>query len=325
MRSLLPAIPILLSCTAFAARAECEVGDLLAELRRTEPSTIAAADRRLAATPNSEGLFFRVERRGTPPSYLFGTIHMSDRRVTVLSEPVRQAIGSARVVALELPPDSAADVAEATQRAMDLIRAGGRDLMRMVSPDDWLVISRAFHEAGIDPYRARFMPPVLMAVTLTISPCERRLRNAGRIILDHVIRDTARASDVEVVGLETAEEQITALTAQPTDDQLRMLIEAARARPFADLRADMSIRLWLERRPSYLRALAEISTSPTASADRTFMRTLFDQRNAVMRNRSLPLLREGNAFIAVGAGHLSGRNGLVELYRRAGYRVTRLD
>lgn len=324
MRSLVSAL-VVLALAAIPARADCEVGDLISELRRAEPATIAAADRRMASMPNAEGVFFRVERRGSPPSHLFGTIHMSDQRVTTLDEQVRRAIASARVVALELPPDSAADVAEATQRAMDLVRAGGRDLMRMVSPDEWLVISRAFHEAGIDAFRSRFMPPVLMAVTLTISPCERRLRNAGRIILDHVVRDTARASGVEVVGLETAEEQIAALTAQPIDDQVRMLIESARARPYADLRADMAIRLWLQRRPSYLRALAEISTSPTAAADRTFIRSLFDQRNIVMRDRSLPLIRQGGAFIAVGAGHLSGRNGLVELYRRAGFRVTRLD
>jgi uncharacterized protein YbaP (TraB family) len=34
-----------------------------------------------------------------------------------------------------------------------------------------------------------------------------------------------------------------------------------------------------------------------------------------------PYLAKGNAFIAVGAMHLPGKDGLVELFRQAGYRV----
>ena len=37
---------------------------------------------------------------------------------------------------------------------------------------------------------------------------------------------------------------------------------------------------------------------------------------------ALPLLEKGNAFIAVGALHLPGAEGLVELFRQSGYKVT---
>ena len=49
---------------------------------------------------------------------------------------------------------------------------------------------------------------------------------------------------------------------------------------------------------------------------------LITDRNLRMRDRMLPLLEKGRAFIAVGALHLIDRNGLVELLRTAGYKLT---
>ena len=45
-------------------------------------------------------------------------------------------------------------------------------------------------------------------------------------------------------------------------------------------------------------------------------------RNLRMRDAALPLLADGGAFIAVGALHLPGAIGLVELLRGAGFTVT---
>jgi hypothetical protein len=44
-----------------------------------------------------------------------------------------------------------------------------------------------------------------------------------------------------------------------------------------------------------------------------------------MRDTSLPMLGEGGAFIGVGALHLVGKDGLVALYRAAGYTVTAIE
>ena len=56
-----------------------------------------------------------------------------------------------------------------------------------------------------------------------------------------------------------------------------------------------------------------------------FQLRLIDERNIRMRDRALPLLEKGNAFIAVGALHLPGDNGLVALFREAGYTVTPIE
>ena len=48
-------------------------------------------------------------------------------------------------------------------------------------------------------------------------------------------------------------------------------------------------------------------------------------RNKVMADHAAPILARGNAFMAVGAMHLPGPEGLVEGFRKAGYTVTAVD
>jgi len=81
----------------------------------------------LAAEPEADlaqALLFRVERPGMAESYLFGTIHSEDARVTRLPPPVREAFDVARYLVLEVLMDDARQ-AEAS-RAM--VFSDGREL-----------------------------------------------------------------------------------------------------------------------------------------------------------------------------------------------------
>ncbi len=51
------------------------------------PASSPAAD--MQETPYTQGLLWKIESAGTPPSYLFGTIHSDDPRVIQLPAPVK--------------------------------------------------------------------------------------------------------------------------------------------------------------------------------------------------------------------------------------------
>src|SRR3546814_6279161 len=59
-----------------------------------------------------------------------------------------------------------------------------------------------------------------------------------------------------------------------------------------------------------------------AAAERLKQR-LVDERNRVMAARILPLLRDGGAFVAIGAAHLPGEEGVLARLAERGYRLTR--
>jgi uncharacterized protein YbaP (TraB family) len=72
-------------------------------------------------------------------------------------------------------------------------------------------------------------------------------------------------------------------------------------------------------------ALAEAGMKHKPDNDRLYrsvMDRLLTRRNARMATRLGPILKDGGAFIAVGAAHLPGESGLLNLLEKAGYRVT---
>jgi len=49
---------------------------------------------------------------------------------------------------------------------------------------------------------------------------------------------------------------------------------------------------------------------------------LLDDRNIIMSERTIPVAKEKPVFIAVGASHLAGKNGLVAAYKKAGFKLS---
>ena len=106
-----------------------------------------------------------------------------------------------------------------------------------------------------------------------------------------------------------------------------MLAAAAREPALDDDSYATLLRLYREKRPADMLAVADAIpglTPEERAAEDEFDRLLLVGRNATMAERAAPLLAAGGAFIAVGALHLTGRNGLVERFRAMGYRVTKV-
>ena len=87
------------------------------------------------------------------------------------------------------------------------------------------------------------------------------------------------------------------------------------------------LRLYRESRPAEILPVSDAAgalSKAERSAQDEFTHVLLVDRNAVMAKRAAPLLASGGAFIAVGALHLTGKDGLIERFRADGYTVTRI-
>ena len=63
--------------------------------------------------------------------------------------------------------------------------------------------------------------------------------------------------------------------------------------------------------------------SDVAAAERFKVR-LIDERNRTMAARIEPLLQGDGSFVAIGAAHLPGEGGVLDLLEARGYRITRI-
>jgi len=95
-------IALTMSLWPLAAIAECGGADLLARLAADDPAANAALFERARDKANGRGKFWRVNRPGVAPSYLFGTFHDTGIARQPLDPAVAAALGQARLMLVEV-------------------------------------------------------------------------------------------------------------------------------------------------------------------------------------------------------------------------------
>jgi hypothetical protein len=268
-----------------------------------------------AADSFDSGLLWRVERAGVTPSYLFGTMHSDDPGVVKLPTPVQQAFDQAQSVTLEVVLDPRSLLAMTSA----LLMTDGNTLESL--------IGRRLYERTLEVMNARGIPEILVAnmkpwavaVTLMTPP-----GNNG-VVLDHVLYQGAVAAGKKVHGLETVAEQMGLFDGLSRKDQITLLEDTL---DNLDTVAQMLDELQAAYLDRDLKRLMELNEASMRDSDpllaETFNRKVIVERNYSMAERMQPRLREGQQFIAVGALHLAGKEGLLKLLSERGYRLSRI-
>jgi uncharacterized protein YbaP (TraB family) len=166
-----------------------------------------------------------------------------------------------------------------------------------------------------------------VAAALSVPRCEQARQTAGLPTLDMVVGSTATALGIPVEGLEKIEEQLGVFTSLPLDTQAKYLIAVARSGFHMTDYFETLIQLYERRQITALLPLSKYIDPAANDVEvmQFFERDLISKRNRLMHERAIKLIDGGNAFIAVGALHLPGNDGLVELLRRSGYQVTGVE
>ena len=153
-----------------------------------------------------------------------------------------------------------------------------------------------------------------------------RYCTSGRLMARAQYRARARA--VEVAGLETIEDQLRAMAAVPLGEQVTILKAGLKLDSIGNDAVETILTRYRQREiglvwPIQRELWRRAGFDPAAFE--TFRNELVVKRNLRMREAAEPLLQAGGAFIAVGALHLIGADGLVALLRGAGYDVSPVE
>ena len=327
-RALLAAGLFLLAAAGAAAAPTCGGSDLVRGLKEQEPQAYARLLKAAGEIANGEGLLWRIEKPGTAPSHLFGTIHITDERVTTLPAPVLRALKASKAVAVEsveaMDRKRMADSAKTYQALMNF--QDGRTLAQHLSERDRVALKQALGGLGIELKKLGAAKPWVILIAISIPVCEIA-RQGELATVDKVIADTAQKAGISLFSLETVEEQLRAFDGIPLDLQVEYLISGARLYLRLEDMFETMTELYLQRRTGQLQALWKVMGDKTELSQEGFDAIndhLVVRRNKVMVARATPLIEKGAAFIAVGALHLPGDSGLIARLRGRGYKVTRV-
>ncbi|GGH20144.1 hypothetical protein GCM10007036_23520 [Alsobacter metallidurans] len=291
------------------------------------PSLQGSAQTRPSPRPGApDGIVYKIVRAGAPPSYLVGTLHLGDERVK-LPRVVEPLLGEVRLVLLELDPKQMdGSPATAKRVARDLAESDpSRRAKALLSPTDFLALGNWMKERNLP---ARMLDGKLSALVLLLDGQDGSReadRGAG---LDAQLAELSASRNLPVGGLETIVETVRALDDVPPQVLAEVLMRMMATRDqhlrirertvqYYEAGDDGGLYAWM-RQPSYL------SETPPLGLPPAFLEAILERRTAIFAARALPELDKGGVLIAVGAAHLAGPHGLVELLGRGGFNVRRL-
>ncbi|MCR9139862.1 MAG: TraB/GumN family protein [Alphaproteobacteria bacterium] len=318
---------VLASTRAEAAQDACRGDNLLEKLAVDSPAELEQLRQAANNIPNGESLLWRIEGEGLTPSWLYGTMHVTDPRVLEMSDAARAGFGAAQTVVLEsaeLGDLGKAQAALMTNPELTML-TDGSTLQSLLEGDDLRRVEAALDERNVPMVLVSRMKPWMVFSIIAAPSCELERRGKGVPFLDKKLADDAIAGGKTLKGLETLAEQMSILTNLPIDLQVRLLAEtAALGDTLDDMMATMT-DLYLAGQINMIMPLIEFGARESGGdhgAYAQFERDMVETRNRNMAERLQPMLQDGNAFVAVGALHLPGEDGLVQLLRERGYRVT---
>jgi len=273
----------------------------------------------LAAQALAEPALYEVSDDDTT-LYLFGTVHLLDPNAQWRSEAISAALNASNAVYFEV------DVYGASPQEMQdvVTRHGilqdGKTLDSILSRSEWQVVSTFSEGLGLPPVVLANMQPWLASITLTtfLSAGEGLSPNAG---VDFSLYHSLNGTGVERRFFETVEEQIRFFADQPQDIQVRMLMQVVES-GVDDLELiDEVIAAW---QVGDLDLLDSLTNVPMIEEYPQIYDVIILRRNRAWAVELSRLMDEpGTYFVAVGAMHIPGDSGVVNLMEEEGYAVTR--
>lgn len=323
------AFALLLALLPLPAAAVCNGPDFISTLNTAER---AALYDQAAGTRYGEGLFYRATRDGKT-LHILGTMHLPDTRHDALRARVAPQLATSGLLLVEA---TATD-----QTAMQTYMANNADLMTLpadrslpalLDTATWDAVAAAASARGIPPFMAAKMQPWFLSLTLAIPPCAMQQMASGAGGLDALIMDAATSQGIPTAPLEAWQDMFALLTSGTFDEQ----IDALR---LSLIDADAQDALIVSLVDSYFAGQVALSwhvSRYTADLipdmDRaTFNAMLDDVEQTLLtdRNRAwVPVIEAASAdhaevFVAFGAAHLIGDDGVLHLLAQNGWTITK--
>ena len=261
-------------------------------------------------------LFWSIQKDGIERGYLLGTIHSEDPRVLEFSEDFLEKLRANQVFAMELVPDL--HMLERLSTYMNY--PPGQTLESVIGSGRFHALEAALSVYQVPAEAINRMKPWAAMMTLSTPPPETGF------FMDLSLSLRASGSGLEVVGLETLEQQLSFLDNMPMPMQLSLLDQAIEESGMVVEVHDQMVDAYLENNLISLQSLSDEQLLAVDEPARDyFIKSGINLRNHRMAESLLLQLENKSVFVAVGALHLPGNEGLLSILRLKGYTLRPQD
>lgn len=263
---------------------------------------------------DGKSLLWKIEGDGlVEPSYLFGTMHLIQEEYYIFPETLKERILSCKRVVMEVE-----DISKASG-ALDMMKAEeGRTMKDLLNPEQYdSVMTMAAKAVGLDKemFEKQFggMKPFML-----ISLMSKSMFKGVTKSYEMELISLANLNDLEKGGLETLEQQLGFFDQVPDDKMVKMILETMRTMDEEDGMMEEMMKIYQSQDLDKLGKFM-IEESPDLMENEELLLT---GRNEDWIPKIEDYAKDGRSFIAVGAAHLVGDKGVINLLREKGYTVT---
>jgi uncharacterized protein YbaP (TraB family) len=263
-------------------------------------------------------------RSATNIIFLFGTIHIGARKMYPLSPAVEKAFADSRALALEADPT---EPAAAVESMAAIAYRPPDNIANHISPELMSKVEKVLPKVGLPIEYAKFMRPALLAMTIAVMEIGRQGYDANLGLDLHFAR-LAKQQGKRIVELESLSDQVMLLQSFSPALQAGMLEASVQGVETGALASELNdlVAAWRSGNTEALMVQLQKDTEdlqPELAEE--YNDALYRTRNRDMAQKLSTILSGSEpTFVAVGAGHLLGSTGLIELLQAKGYQLRKL-
>lgn len=257
-------------------------------------------------------LLYQIKGKDKKTSYLFGTIHMIPDSLYYFPPKLDKLISKSDEVILEISNLSGDQAG--LMELMTLKSGSCFDIFTAEQKDS--VLQWGANLLGIKP--DQFEKAFEKRKPFTLLQISFQKMISGKVhLIDMEIEGKAKHGKIPVTGLETAAYQLSIFDKIPPQEMAGMILEMVRNPKEGETTFRKMVQYYHKQD---LESLSEIILKSDDMGSAT--EELLTKRNQNWVPKMEELMKTKTCFFAVGAGHLSGPNGVIQLLRQQGYEVT---
>ncbi len=255
-------------------------------------------------------LLWKISGNGlSAPSYLYGTVHITCDATPC--KKVQAALDATQQLYLELDMD---DPGMQAQMMGGIMMKDGVTMTSLITPEeltllnDFLKANLSAPVAVVDKYKPFLISAMLMP----------KMLDCPTQSVEQSLMEISKQQNEEIFGLETFAEQFAVFDAIPYKDQMADLLKSAKDNMAAD-KAEYAKMMAAYNAQDLNGLMLFMKESDTKMAAYTDILLVNRNRNWIPKIEMTA--KEKPTFFGVGAAHLAGDEGVINLLRKKGYKV----
>ncbi len=270
-------------------------------------------------------LLWKVSGNGlSRPSYIMGTYHFAPASMMEKIPGMQQALEGCDVVVGEIEKESMMSAEAQAKMAQAMIAPLDSTLDKLFSPEDLAIVEQVFDKyfgaMGVKLSQMNMLKPNAISVQMQAMQAVKYFPNFNQNeLIDLAVQTAANEMGRPSIGLETIEEQIELLFNGPLTEQAEGLLEACKKDDLFTVQSSALVEAYMAQD---LNRIEAVFTDPELGGENAEeMEALIYDRNRNWAEKLHKMMPERAALVCVGAGHLPGDQGLLQLLRNRGYTV----